>query len=31
MATLTDSVRKKVLDKVTSIDQFHATALSLQD
>ncbi len=31
MATLTDAVRKKVLEKVTTMDQFHATALSLQD
>jgi type II secretory ATPase GspE/PulE/Tfp pilus assembly ATPase PilB-like protein len=31
MSTLTDAVRKKVIEKVTSIDQFHATALSLQD
>lgn len=31
MPTLTDAARKKVMDKVTSIDQFHATALSLED
>ena len=31
MPTLTDAARKKVIDKVTSIDQFHATALSLED
>ncbi|MEQ1826481.1 MAG: GspE/PulE family protein [Pirellula sp.] len=31
MTTLTDAARKKVIDKVTSIDQFHATALSLED
>ncbi len=31
MPTLTDAARKKVIDKVTSIDQFHATTLSLED
>jgi type II secretory ATPase GspE/PulE/Tfp pilus assembly ATPase PilB-like protein len=31
MPTLTDAARKRVIDKVTSIDQFHATALSLED
>ncbi|MFO0941445.1 MAG: GspE/PulE family protein [Pirellulales bacterium] len=31
MRSLTDAIRRKVLDKVTSVDQFHATALSLQD
>lgn len=31
MPTLTDAARKKVMDKVTSMDQFHATALSLED
>jgi type II secretory ATPase GspE/PulE/Tfp pilus assembly ATPase PilB-like protein len=31
MPTLTDACRKKVLDKVTSMDQFHATTISLED
>lgn len=31
MPTLTDAARKKVIDKVTSVDQFHATALSLEE
>ncbi len=31
MRTLTNAIRQKVLDRVTSIDQFHATTLTLQD
>lgn len=31
MRTLTSAIRQKVVDRVTSIDQFHATALTLQD
>lgn len=31
MRTLTDAARIKVLEKVTSVDQYHTTALSLED